>query len=146
MCYNNLKRMVRRFFNEVWRRYAYVKNGAGVLMLNNLLTFAALINLLKNAIEHTPEGGTVTITAAGSNLSTEITITDTGERQYKTGRCSAIEPSACFVFAYQLTASDFGIHGSRTTTGTCISSERSSSAGGVTKSGTVTQATGSSMR
>lgn len=42
-------------------------------------TSEAIVNLLKNAIEHTPEGGTVTVTAKGCNISTEITITDTGE-------------------------------------------------------------------
>ena len=42
-------------------------------------TSEAVINLLKNAIEHTPEGGTVTVTAKGSNISAEITIADTGE-------------------------------------------------------------------
>ena len=42
-------------------------------------TSEAMVNLLKNAIEHTPSGGTVTVTAKGSNISTELTITDTGE-------------------------------------------------------------------
>ena len=42
-------------------------------------TVEAVVNLLKNAIEHTPEGGTVTVTAKGSNIGAEITITDTGE-------------------------------------------------------------------
>ena len=42
-------------------------------------TSEAIVNLLKNAIEHTPSGGKITITAKGSNISTEITITDTGE-------------------------------------------------------------------
>ena len=42
-------------------------------------TSEALVNLLKNAIEHTPEGGKVTIKASGSNISTNIVITDTGE-------------------------------------------------------------------
>ncbi len=42
-------------------------------------TTEALINLLKNAIEHTPAGGAVTITAAGNNLSVRIAIADTGE-------------------------------------------------------------------
>ena len=37
------------------------------------------LNLLKNAIEHTPEGGNVTIRAEGNNISTNITISDTGE-------------------------------------------------------------------
>ena len=41
-------------------------------------TSEAVVNLLKNAIEHTPEGGTVTVTAKESSLSTEITIADTG--------------------------------------------------------------------
>ena len=41
-------------------------------------TSEAVTNLLKNAIEHTPEGGTVTVAAKGSNISAEITITDTG--------------------------------------------------------------------
>ena len=42
-------------------------------------TSEAVVNLLKNAIEHTPQGGTVTVTANGSNISSNITITDTGE-------------------------------------------------------------------
>ena len=42
-------------------------------------TSEAIVNLLKNAIEHTPQGGTVTVTANGSNISSNITITDTGE-------------------------------------------------------------------
>ncbi len=42
-------------------------------------TSEAIVNLLKNAIEHTPEGGTVTVTANGSNISSNITISDTGE-------------------------------------------------------------------
>ena len=42
-------------------------------------TSEAVVNLLKNAIEHTPESGMVTVTAKGSNIATEITITDTGK-------------------------------------------------------------------
>lgn len=42
-------------------------------------TSEAIVNLLKNAIEHTPEGGTVTVTARGSHIATGITITDTGK-------------------------------------------------------------------
>lgn len=42
-------------------------------------TSEAVVNLLKNAIEHTPEGGMVTVTANGSNISSNITIADTGE-------------------------------------------------------------------
>ena len=54
-------------------------DGAPVLIGDLHYTSEALLNLLKNAVEHTPEGGTVTITAKGSNIATEITITDTGE-------------------------------------------------------------------
>ena len=42
-------------------------------------TAEALVNLLKNAIEHTPPGGTVTVTAKENAGSTAITIADTGE-------------------------------------------------------------------
>ena len=42
-------------------------------------TSEAVVNLLKNAIEHTPQGGTVMITASGNPIYTNITITDTGE-------------------------------------------------------------------
>lgn len=41
-------------------------------------TSEALVNLLKNAVEHTPSGGTVTVTAKGNNIASGITITDTG--------------------------------------------------------------------
>ncbi len=42
-------------------------------------TSEAIGNLLKNAVEHTAQGGTVTITSVSSNISTEIIISDTGE-------------------------------------------------------------------
>ena len=42
-------------------------------------TAEALVNLLKNAIEHTPPGGTVTVSAKENAGSTAITIADTGE-------------------------------------------------------------------
>lgn len=38
----------------------------------------ALINLLKNCIEHTPEGGSIRIAASQSPVMTEITVTDSG--------------------------------------------------------------------
>lgn len=38
----------------------------------------ALSNLLKNCMEHTPEGGTVTVTAAETPLYTQIQVEDTG--------------------------------------------------------------------
>ena len=42
-------------------------------------TSEAIVNLLKNAIEHTPEGGTVTVTANENNISANLSISDTGE-------------------------------------------------------------------
>ena len=42
-------------------------------------TSEAIVNLLKNAIEHTPEGGTITVSANGNNISSNIIIADTGE-------------------------------------------------------------------
>ena len=54
-------------------------NGEPEFIGNLHYTSEAIVNLLKNAIEHTPQGGTVTVTAKGSNIATEITITDTGE-------------------------------------------------------------------
>lgn len=38
----------------------------------------AMINILKNCIEHTPEGGSVRITASQSPVMAEITVTDSG--------------------------------------------------------------------
>lgn len=42
-------------------------------------TSEAVVNLLKNAIEHTPAGGEVLITASGNAISSDIRIADTGE-------------------------------------------------------------------
>lgn len=39
----------------------------------------AFSNLLKNCMEHTPTGGSVSVTYSGNNLYTEIEISDTGE-------------------------------------------------------------------
>lgn len=41
-------------------------------------TAEALGNILKNCMEHTPEGGTVTITARETALFTQLTVEDTG--------------------------------------------------------------------
>lgn len=54
-------------------------DGAPELTVDFQYTSEAIVNLLKNAIEHTPEGGTVTVTAKDSNLASHITISDTGE-------------------------------------------------------------------
>lgn len=41
-------------------------------------TAEALCNILKNCMEHTPEGGTITATVADTSLYTQITVEDTG--------------------------------------------------------------------
>lgn len=41
-------------------------------------TAEALGNILKNCMEHTPEGGTITVTAEETALYTQITVEDTG--------------------------------------------------------------------
>lgn len=41
-------------------------------------TAEAISNILKNAVEHTPEGGTIQICARETPLFTELTVTDTG--------------------------------------------------------------------
>jgi len=69
-------------------------------------TSEALVNLLKNAIEHTPEGGMVTVIAKGSNIATEITITDTGEGIPETERSHIFER---FYRSSEYTKNGFGI-------------------------------------
>ena len=54
-------------------------DGEPVFVGDLYYTSEAVVNLLKNAIEHTPEGGKVTVTAKGSNISSNIMIADTGE-------------------------------------------------------------------
>ncbi len=51
----------------------------GEQFLGDLIWSAeALGNLLKNAVEHTPEGGCITLTAQETALYTQITVADTG--------------------------------------------------------------------
>ncbi len=41
-------------------------------------TAEALCNILKNCMEHSPEGGTITVSVADTSLYTQITVEDTG--------------------------------------------------------------------
>ena len=48
------------------------------LMADPVWTAEAIGNLLKNCMEHTPPGGTITVTAEHTSLYTAITVEDTG--------------------------------------------------------------------
>ncbi len=54
-------------------------NGEPELIGDLRYTSEAIVNLLKNAIEDTPKGGTITITSSGNVISSNISIADTGE-------------------------------------------------------------------
>ena len=54
-------------------------NCAGERFQGDLIwTAEALGNILKNCMEHTPEGGTITVTGSETALFTQITVEDTG--------------------------------------------------------------------
>ena len=55
-----------------------VPDGAEIIC-DRQWTTEAISNIVKNCIEHTPEGGSVSIRASQNNIATEIVITDTGE-------------------------------------------------------------------
>ena len=50
-----------------------------MIMCDRQWTREAISNIVKNCIEHTSEGGSVTIDALQYNIATEIKITDTGK-------------------------------------------------------------------
>lgn len=52
--------------------------GEAALTVDPAWTAEALGNVLKNCVEHTPEGGTLTVTARQTPIFTEIAVTDTG--------------------------------------------------------------------
>ena len=54
-----------------------ITEGAG-LVCDAAWTTEAVGNVLKNCLEHTPDGGTITITAAEDPVRSEITVSDTG--------------------------------------------------------------------
>ena len=62
------------------RQMAYVvRAGEESFLGDRRWTAEAFANLLKNCMEHTPEGGRITVTARETALFTEITVEDTGE-------------------------------------------------------------------
>ena len=52
--------------------------GDASLNVDPAWTAEALGNLLKNCVEHTPEGGTITVTARQTPIFTELCVSDTG--------------------------------------------------------------------
>ena len=52
--------------------------GAPVFRADRQYCTEALVNILKNCMEHTPEGGTIKISAAENAVYTGITVTDSG--------------------------------------------------------------------
>lgn len=84
------------------RNQTLIVNCGGESFTGDLVWSAeALGNILKNCMEHTPEGGTITVTAQETALYTQIEVTDTGsgfdpkdiphlfERFYKGSNASA---------------------------------------------------------
>lgn len=55
-----------------------VDAGGAALSVDRAWTAEALTNILKNGMEHTPPGGTVSVTAEETPLFTRITVRDTG--------------------------------------------------------------------
>lgn len=60
------------------RAQELVIRGEGIFRGDIAWTCEALGNIIKNCMEHTPEGGTVTVTAAENALYSEINIEDNG--------------------------------------------------------------------
>lgn len=50
-----------------------------VLICDRHWTYEALSNIIKNCLEHTDDGGIISVKISRSNISTDIVITDTGE-------------------------------------------------------------------
>lgn len=61
------------------RNQQFVVNCADEQIIGDLVwTSEALGNILKNCMEHTPDGGTITVSASETVLYTQIEVTDTG--------------------------------------------------------------------
>lgn len=62
------------------KNITFINDTKGVCFQGDFMWFTeALSNIIKNAVEHTPENGTVTVTAKENPIYTEITVKDTGE-------------------------------------------------------------------
>ena len=59
--------------------YVHIETNGCMVETDEKWTREALLNILKNAAEHTPENGTITIMANKSPLFTSLIITDNGE-------------------------------------------------------------------
>lgn len=55
-----------------------LKLGAETLRCDSAWTTEALSNILKNCMEHTPEGGVITVSARETAIFTELTVRDSG--------------------------------------------------------------------
>lgn len=65
---------------EVKALRVFVPDGPDIVFQGDFnWTQEALVNILKNAAEHTPAGGALTITYSQNPLFTQITVADTGE-------------------------------------------------------------------
>lgn len=63
---------------ELRNQNLYIQCDKETLCCDFVWTAEALGNILKNCMEHTPEGGSITVAAAETALYTEITVEDTG--------------------------------------------------------------------
>lgn len=63
---------------ELKNQSLVIKDGGMALSCDNNWTAEALLNILKNCVEHTPEGGEIMITCEANPLYTQLKITDSG--------------------------------------------------------------------
>ena len=62
------------------KNITFINNTKGTVFQGDFMWFTeAFSNIIKNAVEHTPENGTVTVSARDNPIYTEITVKDTGE-------------------------------------------------------------------
>lgn len=69
---------------DIKRQSVAIKGESTVTFIGDLnWTIEALVNILKNCVEHTPDGGEITISYAENALFTEIEISDSGRGIHK---------------------------------------------------------------